>query len=161
VTSFSPPSRRRPRLALAAGLVALCAAGCGQLLGGSPAPTPADFPGIAGTLGRHGIGLAEITSGDAGCNDPELARTAIRFRAAGLDQAAPVLLRVYIFRDRAAYDRRRSSVDACARAWITDAAELISIDAAPFVLIGQGPIGPGFGAALRSGLREAAALPGA
>jgi hypothetical protein len=161
VASPSPAPRSRRLLALAGGLLALVVVGCGQILGESPAPTPADFPGIAGALGRRGLALGEIASGDAGCADPDLARTAIRFRASGLDQAAPVTLRVYIFRDRAAFDRRRLSVDACAQAWIADAGGLISIDAAPFVLIGQGPVGPSFGAALRSGLREAAGGPGA
>ncbi|HUR03173.1 MAG TPA: hypothetical protein VM347_11575, partial [Nonomuraea sp.] len=86
-------------------------------------------------------------------------RTAIRFTASGLDQTSPVTLFVYIFRDRAAYDRRRQSVDTCARAYITDPQALGSIDASPFVLVGQGPWAPRFAAALRSGILAAAALP--
>jgi hypothetical protein len=144
---------------MALALVALVVAGCGQQIGVSPAPTAADFPGIAGFLSRHGIGLDKITSGDAGCNDAELARTAIRFAASGLDQPTPITLRIYIFGDQDAYDRRRLSVDACARAWITNPDDLISIDASPFVVMGQGPVGPEFASALRTGLREAAALP--
>jgi hypothetical protein len=149
------------RLITASGLAAviLIVAGCGRQVGTSPAPTPADFPGIAGFMSRHGIAIERIASGDAGCEDAELARTAIRFAASGLDQPAPVLLRIYIFRDRAAYDRRRLSVDACARSWITNANELISIDASPFVLMGQGPVGRSFASELRTSLREAAGLP--
>lgn len=138
---------------------ALVVGGCGQVLQPPPAATPADFPGIAGELGRRGIEVDRIASGDAGCADLELARSAIRFVAAGLDQAAPVTLYVYIFRDRAAYDRRRQSVDTCARSYITDPQQLGSIDASPFVLVGQGPWAPRFAAVLRSGLTAAAALP--
>jgi len=45
---------------------AIVATGCGTQVGASPAPTPADFPGIAGFLGRRGISLTQIASGDAG-----------------------------------------------------------------------------------------------
>jgi hypothetical protein len=153
------PARGTSLAALAVVWLAIVVAGCGQIVGSSPPPTPADFPGIAGILTKRGIAVSHVVSGDAGCADPELARTAIRFAASGLDQAVPVALRVYIFRDRAAYDRRRLAVDACARAWITDPSQLVSIDAAPFTLMGQGPIGLGFAAALRSGLYEAAGAP--
>jgi hypothetical protein len=153
------PWRRLRTLALGFALLGLVATACGTQVGASPAPTPADFPGVAGFLGRRGIELSQIASGDAGCADADLARTAIRFAATGLDQSTPITLRIYIFRDQAAYDRRRLSVDACARAWITDPDQLISLDAAPFVVMGQGPVGPEFGAALRQGLHEAAALP--
>jgi hypothetical protein len=141
-------------------MLALLLVGCSRQLGASPPPTPADFPGIASFLAREGIGVGQVVSGDAGCGDPDLGRTAIRFAASGLDQAAPLVLRVYIFRDRAAYDRRRLSVDACAREWVSRANQLISIDASPFVLIGEGPAGPQFVAALRRGLQDAAGLGG-
>jgi len=70
-----------------------------------------------------------------------------------------VTLYVYIFRNQEAYDRRRQSVDACARSYITNPQELGSIDASPFVLFGQGPWSPRFAAELRSGMRAAAAIP--
>jgi hypothetical protein len=149
--------RRLPISGLA--IVALLVMACGRQVGVSPAPTPADFPGIVGFLSQRGLVIDHIASGDAGCTDPELGRAAIRFNASGLDQPTPVTLRIYIFRDQDAYDRRRLSVDACARAWITNPDGLVSIDAAPFVVMGQGPVGPGFESALRTGLREAAALP--
>jgi hypothetical protein len=157
MTRLASRARRVHVLSLAA--VILITAGCGRQVGTSPAPTPADFPGIAGFMSRHGIAIERIASGDAGCDDAELARTAIRFAASGLDQPTPVLLRIYIFRDRAAYDRRRLSVDTCARSWISDPNQLISLDAAPFVLIGQGPVGGSFATALRTSLRESAGPP--
>lgn len=140
-------------------MTALSLSGCAQVLQTAPPATPADFPGIAGQLGQRGIRIDKIASGDAGCADPDLARTAIRFSASGLDQASPVTLYVYIFRDRATYDRRRQSVDACVRTYITDPVTLGAIDASPFVLIGQGPWAPRFTAALRSGMAAAAGLP--
>jgi hypothetical protein len=137
-------------------LAALILAGCGQPIGTAPPATPADFPGIAGVLARRGIAVRDIVSGDAGCKDEELARTAIRFTASGLDQPEAVTLRVYIFRNREAYDRRRSSVNTCALGWSRSPDALVSIDASPFVLMGQGPVGSAFAAALRSGMVEAA-----
>jgi len=156
----SGPTREHPGARAALLLLTILAlAGCAGVLETPPAATPADFPGIAGELARRGISVDRIASGDAGCQDPELARTAIRFGAAGLDQASTVTLYVYIFRDRATYDRRRQAVDACARAYVTDPQALGSIDASPFVLVGQGPWAPRFAAALRAGMTAAAALP--
>ena len=140
-------------------VVTLVAAGCARVLETAPAPTPGDFPGIASVLGQRGIRVDAIASGDAGCADAELARTAIRFTLAGADQATPVTARIYIFGTQAAYDRRRQSVDACARAYITDPAELQVIDAAPFVLVGQGPWATNFATTVKRALREAAAQP--
>ena len=43
------------------------------------------------------------------------------FRVAhGFDQPDPTRVYLYIFRNRAAYDRRRADIDACARAFATD-----------------------------------------
>jgi len=140
-------------------LVVVLVAGCAKLVENAPVATPLDFPGIAGQLARRGIAVDKIASGDAGCQDAELARTAIRFAGSGLDQATPVTLYVYIFRDRAAYDRRRQSVDACARSYVSDPLQLGSVDAPPFVVMGRGPWAPRFAAALRSAMTEAAALP--
>ena len=76
-------------------------AACSTISVGAPSPTPADFPGIAGELTQRGITVDRIVSGDGGCADTNLARTAIAFDASGLDQATPVRVRVYIFRNRA------------------------------------------------------------
>jgi hypothetical protein len=157
VSSVRPAPATRRLLVL--WLVAVLVAGCAQVLETAPAPTPADFPGIAGQLGQRGITVDAVVSGDAGCPDAELARTAIRFSASGLDQDAPVHVRVYIFRDSATYDRRRETVDACARSFITDPDGLQMMDASPFVIVGQGPWGPRFTTALRDGLRSAAGTP--
>jgi hypothetical protein len=139
-------------------LVALCLtlAGCAGVLGSPPVPGPESFPGIAGQLGRFGVDVATWTSGDDGCNDPTLSATAIRFEASGLDQTAPVVLRIYIFRNRDAWERRLADVDACAAAWADDPATFVLIQQSPYVLAGQGPWPPRFEAAVRQGIREAA-----
>ena len=98
----------------------------------------------------------QVVGGDAGCADPGLAKTAISFRAAGLDQTAPVPIHLYIFGSRDSYQKLRTAVDACAGSYITNPDALVSIDAPPFVVVGQGPWGPGFTAAIRQGLTEAA-----
>ena len=109
-----PCQRTRLRSAPLAGLVLAAAAftaGCGTISRTPPAPTPADFPGIAGVLSQHRIRVERIVSGDAGCPDVNLGKTAIGFDASGLDQATPVRVHAYIFRNRATYERLRSTID--------------------------------------------------
>jgi hypothetical protein len=151
----SPPMPLRVRVAVAC-LVAIAVSGCSVLSRTPPAPTPADFLGISGALVARGISVSDVVAGDAGCADPALAKTAISFRASGLDQTAPVPVHLYIFGTRDSYRKLRSSVDACARSYVTDPDTFESIDAAPFVVAGQGPWAPRFAAALRQGLSEAA-----
>jgi hypothetical protein len=148
-----------PRLALATAL-ALVVAACGMVSTTRPPPTPADFPGMAGEFGERGVRISGIVSGDPGCEDQDLGRTAIRFTARGQDQVEPVTLYVYIFRNRDAWERRRTDVAMCARSWVTDPAAYRSIEASPFVLAGQGPWAPRFAAELKAALIAAAGTGG-
>jgi hypothetical protein len=162
----SPPhlDARRRRQGLVAALRAVVAGialavvvgGCAGLLESPPVPDPEAFPGISGQLGRFGVDVLSWTSGDPGCDDPTLSPTAIRFDASGLDQATTVTLRIYIFRNREAWERRLADVDACAATWAEDAATFEIVQVSPYVLTGQGPWGPEFDAAIRKGLTEAA-----
>jgi hypothetical protein len=135
-------------------------AGCGTISRSAPAPTPADFPGLAGVLGQSGIRVDRIVSGDAGCDDIDLARTAIGFDASGLDQQTPVRARIFIFRNRATYERLRSTVDGCAAAFVTDPDTFESVESSPFVVAGQGPWAPRFKEALRAAIVAAAGTGG-
>jgi len=139
-------------------LLALAAvlAGCGRSLQSPPTPDPEAFPGIAGQLGRFGVEVLNWTSGDPGCDDPTLSPTSIRFAAQGLDQPSPVVLRIYIFRNRDAWERRIPDVDRCAQAWAEDPATFEILQVSPYVLTGQGPWPPQFDAAVRQGIGEAA-----
>jgi hypothetical protein len=152
------PSRpiRRLRATASVGLVVLALAGCSVISRTPPAPTPADFGGIAGDIAQRGISISHIVSGDAGCHDPDLGKTAIAFDAAGLDQATPVRLYVYIFRNRDTYERLRSTVDVCAQAYVTDPETYETVESSPYVLSGQGPWGEEFKANLRAAIDEAA-----
>ena len=143
-------------LPLALLLAAVAVAGCGFVSRTPPAPTPADFQGIASAFVARGVSVSQIVAGDAGCNDPALARTAISFRASGLDQATAIPVHLYIFGSPASYEKLRSSVDACARSFVTDPETIESIDASPFVVVGQGPWAPRFTAAIRQALTQAA-----
>jgi hypothetical protein len=145
-------------LARCVALLALSAvvAGCGLVSTTPPAPTPADFQGIAAELVQHGIHIDHLVSGDAGCDDRTLAQTAIGLDAVGLDQAEAVRLRVFIFRNRASYEKLRSTIDDCARAWVTDPDTFESVETSPFVVAGQGPWGPEFRAAVRAAITAAA-----
>ena len=140
----------------AAALLAASLVGCGVLVETPPAPTPADFQGIVAALAQRGIRIDHIVSGDAGCPDQALARTAIGLDAAGLDQATPTRLYVYIFRDRVAFERLRQTVDDCARSHVTDPSAFESVEASPFVVAGAGPWGAAFRNAVRAALIEAA-----
>ena len=145
---------RRGLLAMSCA-VAILIGGCG-LTRTSPAPTPADFLGISGAFFARGVSVSQVVAGDAGCADPGLAKTAISFRASGLDQAAPVAVHLYIFGSRNSYDKLRAAVDTCAASYISDPQAFVSIDAPPFVIVGQGPWGPQLSAAIREGLTQAA-----
>ena len=137
-------------------LAALLLAGCAGLLESAPTPGPLPFPEITGQLGRFGINVSDWVSGDPGCTDQSLSPTAIRFNAEGLDQATPVVLRIYIFGDHAAWDRRLADVDTCAAAWATDPATFEQLQVSPYVVAGQGPWPPAFAAALRSAITASA-----
>src|SRR5206468_3313042 len=116
------PHRRADRAARVAAAVVLCLglAGCNAILESPPVPDPADFPGFVGQLGRFGVDVQTWVSGDSGCDDRTLNPTAIRFTADGVDQPTPLTLRIYIFGDHAAWDRRLADVDTCVGKWTTD-----------------------------------------
>ena len=146
-----------PLLLLAAALaVALVVAACGSITTTAPAPTPADFQGLATELTKRGIAIDDLVSGDAGCDDKVLIPTAIGITADGLDQAEPVRIYLYIFRNREAFERLRATIDGCARTFVTDPATFESVEQSPFVLAGQGPWAPQFEAAIREALLVAA-----
>ena len=144
------------RLVAALTLGAVLLAGCSALLQSAPAPTPMDFPGIAGELANRGLVLDHISSGDDGCHDSTLTGTAIGFDASGLGVETPTRLRIYIFRTGDTYERRQADVDPCVAIWATDPATIEFIEAKPFVLAGQGPWPAAFKAAIREALMVAA-----
>lgn len=131
-------------------------AACGILSTTPPAPTPADFQGIATEVTKRGITIDRIVSGDAGCDDPVLIPTAIGFDATGQDQAATTRIRIYIFRNRDSFERLRSSVAMCARSFVTDPSTFETIERSPFVVAAQGPWGEEFEDALREAVEVAA-----
>jgi hypothetical protein len=150
----------RARAPLAAIAAAIAIVGCDMVSTSAPPATPADFPGIASELSRRGIVVDDIASGDPGCDDQELARTAIRFTAEGFDQADPTPVYLYIFRNRQAFEENREAVDACFASYAADPAQPALIEASPFVLAGPGPWAPEFAAELRRSLTESAGTGG-
>ena len=149
-------TRRAGAAAFVAILAAFVLGGCSGLVEREPSPTPQDFGGMVTALGSVGIFVQSPRSGDAGCSDPNLIPTAIGFDATGLGVAAPIHLRVYIFGDRDAWQRRRVDVDACVATWAADPATFESVDPSPYVLAGQGPWPALFKAAIRAALLAAA-----
>ena len=139
-----------------AALALVLTGACGTISTTAPAPTPADFQGIASELTKRGIAIDDLVSGDAGCQDPVLIPTAIGLTAAGLDQEEPGRIYLYIFRNRDSFERLRGSVDDCARSFVTDAATFETIEQSPFVVAAQGPWAPQFEAAFRDALEVAA-----
>ncbi len=137
-------------------VLALGAVGCDRISTAAPAPTPTDFQGIATEMSKRDIVIDDLVSGDAGCTDRALIPTAIGVSASGLDQATPVRLYLYLFRDRATFERLRASVDTCARSFVTDPTTFETIEQSPFVVAAQGPWAPRFEAALRDALEVSA-----
>ncbi len=127
-------------------------AACGSISTTAPAPTPADFQGLATELTIRGVAIDDLVSGDAGCDDKVLIPTAIGITANGLDQDEPVRIYLYIFRNREAFERLRATIDACARSYVTDPDTFETVEQSPFVLAGQGPWAPKFEAAVREAL---------
>jgi hypothetical protein len=148
-------SRCRRFLPVAALLLTVVSA-CGTISTTAPAPTPADFQGIATELTKRGVVIDDIVSGDAGCQDPVLIPTAIGLTAHGLDQVEPVRIRFYIFRNRASFERLRATVDGCARSFVTDPETYETVEQSPFVIAAQGPWAAEFEAAIRDALEVAA-----
>jgi hypothetical protein len=139
----------------AAAVLAFVLAGCGEVLQSPPTHAPESFPEIASQLGRFGVEVSSWVSGDAGCSDASLSPTAIRFDAVGLDQPTAVPLRIYIFRNRETWERRRADVDACVAEWADDPGAFEFVDPSPYVLAGPGPWPEAFEAAVRRALDEA------
>jgi hypothetical protein len=119
-------------------------------------PTPASLSTTLEVFGSQGIVLSKVVSGDAGCPNQDLAHTAVSFDAKGFDQASPTRIYLYGFRNRATFNRLASTIDACARSYVTDAAAYGSIQVSPFVLSGPGPWAPTFTDRLRAALTRAA-----
>jgi hypothetical protein len=149
------PHRRAHRIASLAIVAGLLLAGCGRAAT-APSPTPADFAGIVEQLAKAGIGVANVVSGDPGCRDATLAPTAIAFDASGLDQAQPVRIYVYIFRNRDSWQRLAGTVATCARSYVTDETTYQSLSPSPFVVSGQGPWASRFAAGLADAFTVAA-----
>ena len=144
-----PRSARPTRLAALLAVLVLAVSACGGLIGTEPPATPTDFPGLAGRMKLAGVVLDDWVSGDAGCADPNLVPASISFNATGLDQATPVKIYTYLFADRATFERLRTTVDSCARSYVTDPDTYESAEQSPYVVAGQGPWGPQFKAKLR------------
>ena len=156
---MAPLGSSSRRLGLLAAL-ALLVAGCGTVSFTEPPATPTDFPGITGRLNAVGINVRDYVSADPGCSDGDLAKTAIRFTAQGLDQTTPATLYLYVFNDHDAFERNRAKIGPCAAGFVTDPASFEEIEQSPYVVASQGPWAPQFEAALRATLEQAAGTGG-
>jgi hypothetical protein len=137
-------------------LLVLAVAGCGTFTPTTEPATPTDFAGIVAELQGLGIEVNRVVSGDAGCADQRLSRTAIGFDARGGDQAATVRIYLYAFKNQQVYEELRPAIDACARSYVTDPAAFGSVDVPPYVLAGNGPWTAAFKDQLRTALKRAA-----
>jgi hypothetical protein len=165
----SPAGRRRARrhfpgpiagLAASLAALALVVTGCGIVSSSAPPATPTNFPGITGRLAAAGFSVSDYVSGDAGCTDQDLVPASISLHLAGLDQATPLKLYLYVFKDRPAWERHRAQIGPCAQAYVTDPQTFGEIEQSPYVLAGQGPWPPKFEAALRQVMELAAGTGG-
>ena len=110
-----------PSIAAVRASLVLVVAGCGTISTSPPAPTPADFQGIATELTSATIAIDDIVSGDAGCDDRALIPTAIGFDG---QRPGPGRARCgSTCTSSATGPRSRScapAIDACARSFVTD-----------------------------------------
>jgi hypothetical protein len=150
------PVARRARAGGMAVAMALLLAACSAFTPTTEPATPTDFAGIVSELENLGIDVNRVVSGEAGCDDQRLSRTAIGFDARGLDQQTAVRVHLYAFKDQQTYDALRSTVDTCARSYVTDPTTFGAVDEPPYVLAGAGPWAPAFKDALRTALQRAA-----
>ncbi len=146
--------------ALAGVVLGVVLAGCGLVSTSPPAATPTDFGGLASLLDPQGIVVTDVVSGDAGCTDPDLVPTAIAFDARGLDQATPVRIHLYVFRNKAAWERHRDAIPGCAASFVTDPQTFEQVEQSPYIVASQGPWGADFEAALRRALEQGAGTGG-
>jgi len=147
---------RRPALVATLAAVTVVGVACSAFTPQAPKPTATDFTGIVAELALAGVAVRNVTSGDPGCDDQRLARTAISFDATGLDQEQPTRVHLYAFKNAKAYDELRPVVDLCARSYVVDPAAYGTVDATPYVFAGSGPWAPDFADALREALGRAA-----
>jgi hypothetical protein len=140
---------------LLAPLLAIVVAGACSASSVKPLATPADFGGLSQLLQTGGLTIVDVVSGDAGCPGSDLSKTAISFRAGGLDQTTLVQVYLYVFHDHATFVRRSTDVGGCAASYITDRSTYESLAISPYVLSGQGPWAPAFSQHLRDGLTKA------
>ena len=164
---LSPIGRARPgaalhgvAVALSVALFAVLVSACGALHITPEPASPTDFPGLTGRFNAANIKVRDWVSGDAGCTNPDLIPASISFMASGLDQAEPVKLYLYIFRNRAAFDRHREEIGPCAQSFVTDPDTYEEVEESPYILASQGPWAPGFEAAVRAVLAKAAGTGG-
>jgi len=149
---------RASRLLVTVALL-LAASGCGSVLDdarGEPVATPTNFNGLVEQLAAREFSVANVVSGDPGCSDQGLVPMAIAFKLSGGGTEGTVQARVYRFKNDESYQKLRTSVDACAAEWISDAATLLMIDASPYVLVTEGVPEGDVADAIRAALREAA-----
>ena len=150
--------RRAPTVAARTFLLAILVVGFAGCSASSSPPeaTPTDFAGVSLLLQRGGLTIVDVVSGDAGCPNADLAKTAISFTASGLDQPSPTKVFLYRFNDRASFQRRSADVASCAASYAPDPSRFESADVSPYVVAGQGPWGERFRAAIRDALTVAA-----
>jgi hypothetical protein len=140
--------------------LALGATACGTISTSPPPAGPDDFPGISRQLAARGVTIANVVSGESGCDDPDLGRTAIRFDASGQDQAEALPMHLYIFRNRAAWERNRETVRSCAVTYVDDPTAPPPIEVSPYILVAPARLPRELDRALREALDEAAGTGG-
>jgi len=99
----------RARIIPLAALLGLGAAACSAFTPTTAPATPTDFAGIVAELAGTGIDVNHVVSGEAGCDDQRLSRTAIGFDARGGDQATPA--------STSTRSRTSRSTTGCGRRW--------------------------------------------
>ena len=79
---------------------------------------------------------------------------------AGSTRRRTVRIHLYVFRNKAAWERHRDAIPGCAASFVTDPQTFEQVEQSPYIVASQGPWGADFEAALRRALEQGAGTGG-
>lgn len=101
-----------------------------------------DLSGLVQEMVKRGIAVLSATSGEAGCDDPDLVANAVHFRVLPPGEARPRDVFLFTFGNHAAWAAGGPAVTACRTAWSARVATgeegVWELDVSPFRLFGAG-----------------------
>ncbi len=116
-------------------LVSLLTAGCGSF---SVTPRPGASSDILAELAVRGAQVTDVTSGDPGCQSPELVGNAVRARVAIPGDEEPRLVHLLVFRNGSALQAAAAEIASCRQEVAADNgdADIDVVEVSPYSAFG-------------------------